>query len=438
MTALTVRQMASARIPTAQGIFELVLYHSNQDEKDHLVLLHGNWQEVDELLVRVHSECQTGDIFGSLRCDCGPQLNAALDRIARAGAGAVVYLRQEGRGIGLLDKLRAYNLQDEGYDTVEANLLLGHGPDERDYSIAALILRDLGIQRIRLMTNNPHKIEALQAEAIEVNERISLETGVNPENLAYLQAKRDQMRHLLQLDNFTEVKLGAPKEARPLVTLSYAQSLDGSITVTRGQPLAISGPQSMEMTHRLRADHDVILIGIGTLLADDPSLTVRLVEGRSPQPVILDSNLRFPLEAKLWRHPAHKPWIATVGPADPERKAALEALGATIFELPADAEGKVSLPHLMTALYAKGVERIMVEGGACVITEFLLQRLVDRVIITVAPMFVGGLNAVGSLKRLNGHGLPSLQNSSVHRLGQDMVLVGDVAWGRRENGEMTA
>ena len=154
--------------------------------------------------------------------------------------------------------------------------------------------------------------------------------------------------------------------------------------------------------------------------------------------MILDSNLRFPLEAKLWRHPAHKPWIATVGPADPERKAALEALGATIFELPADAEGKVSLHHLMTALYAKGVERIMVEGGACVITEFLLQRLVDRVIITVAPMFVGGLNAVGSLKRLNGHGLPSLQNSSVHRLGQDMVLVGDVAWGRRENGEMTA
>ena len=261
---------------------------------------------------------------------------------------------------------------------------------------------------------------------------------MNPENLAYLQAKRDQMRHLLQLDSFVDLSLDAPQEARPRVTLSYAQSLDGSITVTRGQPLALSGPQSMAMTHRLRADHDVILIGIGTLLADDPSLTVRLVEGRNPQPIVLDSQLRFPLDAKLWRHPTHKPWIATVGPADPARKAALTAQGATIFELPADKEGKVSLPDLMVALGAKRVQRIMVEGGACVITEFLLQRLVDRVIITVAPMFVGGLNAVGSLRGLNGDGLPSLQNSSVHRLGQDMVLVGDVAWGRRENGETAA
>ena len=160
MSPLSIRKMTTARIPTAHGQFEIALYRSNQDDKDHLVLLHGDWQAEQDLLVRIHSECQTGDIFGSLRCDCGPQLTVALDRIARAGAGAVIYLRQEGRGIGLLDKLRAYNLQDEGFDTFEANRLLGHGPDERDYSIAALILQDLGIRRIRLMTNNPDKMAA--------------------------------------------------------------------------------------------------------------------------------------------------------------------------------------------------------------------------------------------------------------------------------------
>jgi 3,4-dihydroxy 2-butanone 4-phosphate synthase/GTP cyclohydrolase II len=161
MTQATVQRMASARIPTDVGQFQLNLYHNSQDGKEHLALIMGNVAEQHDVLVRVHSECFTGDTLGSLRCDCGPQLRLAMEQIADEGRGIILYMRQEGRGIGLLDKLRAYNLQDEGYDTVEANLLLGHQADARDYTLAALILQDLGIQSLRLMTNNPLKMESL-------------------------------------------------------------------------------------------------------------------------------------------------------------------------------------------------------------------------------------------------------------------------------------
>ena len=259
----------------------------------------------------------------------------------------------------------------------------------------------------------------------------SHQTPVHEENRAYLKTKRDRMRHLLKLDRGKD----AVRSQRPHITLSYAQSLDGSITVARGQSLAISGPQSLELTHRLRADHDAILIGVGTLVYDNPSLTVRLVEGPNPQPIVLDSRLNFPMDAKLWSHPSHLPWIATVGPADPERKKALESKGARVIEVPANQNGKVSLPHLLDALGQIGIQSVMVEGGALIITDFLLEQLVDRVVITVAPLFVGGLNAVGNLNQLNGKGLPSLRNSSVLRMGQDMVLTGDLAWESQQTGE---
>jgi len=147
----------------------------------------------------VHSECFTGDVLGSLRCDCGEQLNRAMQQIADVGQGVVIYLRQEGRGIGLLDKLRAYNLQDQGYDTVDANLVLGHEADERDYSIAAGIIADLGINSIQLMTNNPLKIEALTRAGIPVRRRIALEANVNLENADYLLTKAKRMQHMLNL-----------------------------------------------------------------------------------------------------------------------------------------------------------------------------------------------------------------------------------------------
>jgi GTP cyclohydrolase II len=191
--------MAVARIPTAEGEFQLCLYTNNQDDKEHLALIMGNVAHQPNVLVRVHSECFTGDVLGSRRCDCGPQLHKSLARIAEAGTGMLIYLRQEGRGIGLLDKLRAYNLQDQGYDTVDANLVLGHQADERDYTVAACILHDWDVRSVHLMTNNPAKLESLQRLGVHVTARVPLQTGVTRDNAGYLRTKVERMRHLLSL-----------------------------------------------------------------------------------------------------------------------------------------------------------------------------------------------------------------------------------------------
>jgi len=201
---INVTREVCARVPTEFGEFQLCLYTNDQDEKEHLALVMGEVGKQENVLVRVHSECFTGDVIGSQRCDCGEQFQFALEQIAEAGLGILVYLRQEGRGIGLRDKLRAYNLQDEGYDTVEANLLLGHQADERDYSVAAKILRDLDVRSIRLLTNNPEKIEALKAMGLDLTGRVSLVSDVNPENARYLATKATRMRHLINVSGIEQ------------------------------------------------------------------------------------------------------------------------------------------------------------------------------------------------------------------------------------------
>jgi len=203
MDSVRVERMAVARIPTGQGEYYLYLYTNNQDEKEHLALVMGDVLQQDDILVRVHSECFTGDVLGSRRCDCGEQLQRSMQLIAAAGSGILIYLRQEGRGIGLLNKLRAYNLQDEGYDTVDANLALGHQADERDYTVAALILQDLGARSIRLLTNNPSKLLRLQELGVPVTERVPLASTVNADNAQYLFTKALRMNHLLDLEAFS-------------------------------------------------------------------------------------------------------------------------------------------------------------------------------------------------------------------------------------------
>jgi len=199
MSIPSVTRLTCTRIPTEYGDFQLCYYTNTLDNKEHLALLMGDVAAAGSVLVRVHSECFTGDVLGSRRCDCGEQLDRSLAMVAKAGVGAVLYLRQEGRGIGLLEKLRAYNLQDEGFDTVDANLMLGHEADGRDYSLAALILEDLGIDSVRLITNNPAKISALEAAGISVSERVSLEVAANTDNADYLLTKAQRMDHFLPL-----------------------------------------------------------------------------------------------------------------------------------------------------------------------------------------------------------------------------------------------
>jgi 3,4-dihydroxy 2-butanone 4-phosphate synthase/GTP cyclohydrolase II len=186
-----------ARIPTPYGEFELCMYQESETSKEHLALVMGSPEGKEDVLVRVHSECFTGDVLGSLRCDCGEQLQRAMAMVGEAGEGVILYLRQEGRGIGLEEKLRAYNLQDDGYDTVDANLALGHQADERDYTVAARILENLEIRSVALITNNPSKIEALTDLGLEICRRVPLTPTINPENLRYLNTKVERMHHLL-------------------------------------------------------------------------------------------------------------------------------------------------------------------------------------------------------------------------------------------------
>src|SRR5262245_26415900 len=252
--------LGSARLPTAFGEFTVMIYR-DEEQREHLAVRMGDLTGAP-VLVRIHSECLTGDVFGSVRCDCGEQLQAALHHIAQEGRGLLLYLRQEGRGIGLKNKIRAYALQDQGMDTVEANLHLGFPPDARSYSDAAAILKDQGVRSVRLVTNNPEKVKALETRGIVVAERVRYEIQPRLENYSYLQTKAAKLGHLLspmprieprpveplptrsapvmffarrsivsQLrDRLREAESTVRREGLPWVTLSYAQSLDGSIT----------------------------------------------------------------------------------------------------------------------------------------------------------------------------------------------------------------
>ena len=194
---LSVERFATAELPSEFGEFQIVAFTNNRDNKDHVAVVHGDVEGESGVLTRIHSECLTGDVFGSLKCDCGAQLDMALQEIAETDAGVVLYMRQEGRGIGLANKVKAYSLQDGGLDTVEANLHLGFDDDLRDYDISAAMLNLLGIESIVLMTNNPSKVDGLAEAGIDIDERRPIKTTPNPHNFKYLETKREKSGHLL-------------------------------------------------------------------------------------------------------------------------------------------------------------------------------------------------------------------------------------------------
>jgi 3,4-dihydroxy 2-butanone 4-phosphate synthase/GTP cyclohydrolase II len=192
-----VERVEMVKLPTEYGDFNLYLYQSKLDHQHHIALVCGDVANTPNVLVRVHSECLTGDVFGSHRCDCGPQLHQAMRQVAQEGCGVIVYMRQEGRGIGLAPKIKAYKLQEQGYDTVEANQKLGYDMDLREYGLGAQILADLGLRTIRLLTNNPRKVVGLEGYGLEIVEQVPIKVKPNPHNLRYLQTKREKLGHLL-------------------------------------------------------------------------------------------------------------------------------------------------------------------------------------------------------------------------------------------------
>ena len=431
-----VHNLVKTRLPTAFGDFMLSLY--DEDGKEHLALVKGDVRGQSNVPVRVHSECLTGDVFGSRRCDCGDQLKHTQQYLGRQAVGILIYLRQEGRGIGLSKKMEAYNLQDQGLDTVEANIELGHQPDERDYGIAAKILNELGVKTIRLITNNPHKIEALEAYGVKIASRIPIEVGHHAENLGYLRSKAERMSHQLKFRErhpegqalaFIEPLVDQLLLARhadqghPFVTLTYAQSMDGSIAVDAGIPFPLSSEKSLALTHYLRSQHDALLVGVNTLLADDPQLNVRYCAGEDPRPVILDSHLRTPPGCRLLKGSTKSPVILTTMASASAQREALTHSGAEVIVVKADADGGVDLHAALDVLFKLGIRTLMVEGGGKIISTFLKQRLVNYCVITITPKIIGGFKAIEG--PLSPSGIPlTITGCRYESLGSDLIAFG--------------
>src|SRR2546428_469572 len=290
---------ADASLPTRWGDFRISVFRF--DGTEVVALSRGEIDGAESVLVRLHSECLTGDLLGSVRCDCGDQLRSSLAMIGSAERSVLLYLDHEGRGIGLFNKVRAYGLQDGGLDTVDANVELGLPVDARDYSAAASVLHELGVRSVRLITNNPAKIRGLEVEGVEVVERVPIETLPNEINAPYLRAKASRMGHLLNdLPDPRRIDEPATPAGRPLGTVHYPQTTAARIASPPGDSRWVSGEGSLRLAHELRAAHDAVLVGIGTVLADDPKLTVRLAPGDSPVRVVVDSQLRIPLEANVF------------------------------------------------------------------------------------------------------------------------------------------
>jgi 3,4-dihydroxy 2-butanone 4-phosphate synthase/GTP cyclohydrolase II len=409
-------RLSAARLPTRLGAFQALVFADQVDGTEPVALVCGDVASRDAPLVRIHSECWTGDVVGSLRCDCGEQLGRALTAITADGAGVLLYLRQEGRGIGLANKIRTYALQDRGLDTVDANAALDLPIDARDYGGAAAMLLELGITRVRLMTNNPAKVAALESAGIGVVERVPVTAVPNPVNISYLQTKIQRLGH--------EAPTLPP---RPPVTIHYAQTLDGRLATRTGDSQWISAEPSTMFAHRLRASHAAVMVGAGTVIADDPRLTTRLVEGPSPTRIVVDSTLRLSPSARLVSDGAGPTLLATTDRSAPERRRIFTTPGVDVLVLPATSDGRVDLGALLDELGRRGLDSLLVEGGAGLITALLREHRVRRLVVSIAPMIMGaGIEAVGDLDIVRLRDAVAFRRASFSQVGPDVIFDGEL------------
>jgi GTP cyclohydrolase II len=436
---VSLREVASLPLGTTFGEFELHAFEIASGGV-YLALVHGEIGDGRSVLTRLHSECLTGDALGSLRCDCGTQLREAAREIAAEGRGVLVYATDhEGRGIGLVNKLRAYMLQELGADTVDANCRLGFPPDARTYDAAAHCLELLGVRSVRLLTNNPSKVEALTRVGIDVELTVPLQTSPHVRNIEYLEAKEARLGHILPAgvpldgDPIGEATNVAPLLGRaaapawrPYVVLKYAQTVDGRIATRGGDARWISGEAERRISHGLRAACDAVLVGVGTAILDDPQLTVRMVPGPSPLRVVLDSTLRLPSTARVLDDRAGSVVITTELSSEADR-AALRTRAVRVHVVEAGPRG-VALASALRTLRALGVSSLLVEGGARVITSFFVEKLVDRLVVGIAPTIMGtGIEAVGDLGVARVAESVHLTNRSVHQAGGDLLVAADVS-----------
>ncbi|MGO0576583.1 GTP cyclohydrolase II [Ornithinimicrobium panacihumi] len=442
----SVRRLADTVLPTEHGEFRMTAYQ-DADGTDHVVLSVGLRDEDGSRdrapLVRVHSECLTGDALGSRRCDCGEQLQQALHLIHADGCGALVYVRgHEGRGIGLGEKLRAYALQDTGIDTVDANLQLGYPADARTYGQTVAMLSDLGVDRIRLLSSNPAKEEALSLLGLVVERREPLVVPSRPENQRYLETKRTRMAHdAAPQDDWGRLLTGdVPSDGDladrygalvtwegPLVLAQLGQSIDGFIASRTGDANFVTGEEDREHLHRLRALVDAVVVGGATAAADDPRLTVRAVEGRNPTRVVLDPGGQLPEDSSVLVD-GEAPTLWVVGPeAAASRNGTAEPLADHVELVRWDAPGGMAPEDVVAMLARRGLHRVLVEGGGRLVSEFVRQGCVDQLYLTTAPVLIG--DGIPGL-RLPGHDvLADALRPPVRRwvLGEDVVSVFDLS-----------
>ncbi|MBG6223476.1 GTP cyclohydrolase II [Arthrobacter sp. CAN_A2] len=437
----TIERVVETVLPTRHGTFRMIGYRDGEGT-EHVALAQG----IDDAahgpaeappLVRVHSECLTGDAFGSWRCDCGEQLDAALAAIAEEGRGVLVYVRgHEGRGIGLLAKLKAYALQDQGVDTVDANTALGLPIDARRYDQAAEILQDLSIRAVRLLSGNPAKEEALEDLGIDVVERRGLAVSERSENAGYLATKRARMRHDAppSADAWSALLDGAvppapaPGEAEELthrygylagasgqlVVGQLRQSLDGFIASRSGDSGFHEDRGDHGHLQRLRALVDAVVVGASTVLAEDCSLAVRDVPGSSPVRVVLDASAKVGAGVRVLADDGVPTlWIIGAHAVVPD------GLPSSVEVVRLPAEG-FAPQRILDVLQARGLEKVLIEGGGNTVSRFLEAGLLDRLYLTTAPVLVG--DGVPGIRFTGSDAIAEARTAPVRRFvfGQDI------------------